>query len=107
VARLLLTANAIGRIAGRGARNSRVLKSGYAAAGNALRSLKRVLHLLFLQAAGLIFCLFAVAIVAELPRVYREQVAQKHGPGRLYLLAVLAFMFLWFGLTSFWRSRRK
>ena len=105
--RFLLTTHAIGRIAARGAQNSRVLRAGYTAAENTVRSFGRILHLLFLQAVGLLFCLFALGLIAGMPRIYHEQVTQKHGPGRLYLLAVMSLMFLWFGLTSFWRARRK
>jgi len=107
VARIRLLANAVGRIAAREARKSRVVQAGYAAAETTLRSLGRILHLIFLQIVGLFFCLFAVGLVARIPRAYHDQLTQNQGPGRTYLLAILSAMFLWFGLTSFWRSRRK
>jgi uncharacterized membrane protein len=107
VANIRVAANAVGRIAARGARNSRVLRAGYTAAETTVRTFARVLHLLFLQVAGLLFCLFGLGIAARIPRAYQERTASTQGPGQLYLLVVMSALFLWFGVTSFWRSRRK
>ncbi len=107
MARIDIAAHAIGRIAGRRARQSRVLQAGYGAAQTTARSVNRVLRLLFLQIMGLMFFFFALGLATRIPRAYQEQVARNEGLGKVYLLAALAVMFVWFGATSFWRTRRK
>jgi len=107
VARILTVAGAVGRIAYRQAGKSRLLRAGYAAVQTTARSLLRVLHLLFLQVTGLFFCLFALGFASRIPRTYRDYLANKHGLEQTYLLSILALLFAWFGVTSFWRSRAR
>jgi hypothetical protein len=99
-------AMALGRIAGRGAGKSRFLRAVYRGVRTAFCSLGRVIHLFFLQLTGLVFCLFAVEFAVRIPSAYRDQLAGRHGPRQLYLLAIFAVTFAWFGVTSFWRARK-
>ncbi len=107
MARLATAATALGRIAVRGASQSRLLRAGYAAVQATFQSLWRVVHVLWLQIVGVFFCLFALGFALRIPPTYRDQLAGKHGPGRVYLLGVLTVLFAWFGLSSFWRARKK
>lgn len=93
-------------MAGRGASKSRIFRGIYSGVSTAWRSISRVLHLLFLQIVGLVFCLFAVSMAVRIPRAYRERLAGS-GTQEFYLLSILSVVFLWFGLTSFWRARRR
>jgi hypothetical protein len=106
VSRLPIAANALGRIAGRGASKSRIFRGIYSGVSTAWRSISRVLHLLFLQIVGLVFCLFGVAMAVRIPRAYRERLTG-NGAQEYYLLCFLSVLFMWFGLTSFWRARRR
>ncbi len=103
----MTAATALGRIAVRGASNNRVLRAGHSAVQTTFHSIRRVVHILWLQMVGVLFCLFAVVFAARLPSVYQDHVAGKHGPGRVYLLVAMALMFAWFGVSSFWRARKR
>ena len=100
-------AGAVGRVAFRQAGNSRFLRAGYTAAQTTLRSIRRILHLLFLQITGLFFCLFALGFASRIPRTYHEYLTGGHGLQRTGVLVALSLVFAWFGATSFWRSRAK
>jgi hypothetical protein len=107
VTRILTIAGAVGRVAFRQAGKNRLLRAGYSAAQATARSLLRVLHLLFLQVTGLFFCVFALGFASRIPRTYSDYLANKHGLEQTYLLSILALVFAWYGVTSFWRSRVK
>jgi hypothetical protein len=76
-------------------------------AGAFFASLMRVLHLLFLEVTGFVFLCFATiggfALVREYPGLVSGRVSQ----GRFGVTLLFTLMFAWFGLTSFWRARRK
>jgi hypothetical protein len=72
------------------------------------RSLGRVLHQLWLEVAGFTFlALSGVGALAGLREYARYQGGRAAGPGRLILAACFTVSFAWFGLSSFWRARRK
>jgi hypothetical protein len=72
------------------------------------RSFARVLHQLFLEVTG--FTFLAIAAIGSIT-AYREyakyHAGQAVGPGRLILAIAFTFSFTWFGLSSFWRLRRR
>ncbi len=105
--RLGTTAAAAGRIAVRTANNSRWVRAGYQGARTVLQSFGRVLHLLWLQITGVFFVLFALTFASRLPRAYRGYVAGTTPQSHLLLLAGVSVMFAWFGVSSFWRARRR
>ncbi len=107
MARLGTAATALGRIAVRGASQNRLLRAGYSAVEGTVRSFARVAHVLWLQIVGVFFCLFALGFALRIPPTYHDQLAGKHGPGRVYVLAVLTVLFAWFGVSSFWRAKKK
>lgn len=72
------------------------------------RSFGRILHQLFLEVTG--FTFLAIAAIGSIT-AFREY-GKYHaglvaGPGRLILAMVFTFSFTWFGLSSFWRLRRR
>ncbi len=76
-------------------------------AGAFVRAVSKVIHLLFLEVTGFVFLCFAViggfALVREYPKVVAGQVSH----GRFGITLAFMLMFAWFGVTSFWRARRK
>jgi hypothetical protein len=98
---------ALGRFAAREAGKSRLFRAAYMGVRTALHSLGRVIHQAFLQLTGLVFCLFAVEFALRIPGTYCDQLAGRHGPYQLYLLAFFTVIFAWFGITSFWRTRKR
>jgi len=68
------------------------------------RSLRSVVRMLWLEVTGLVFVFFAVIGVTYAVREYH-----KHGVSSARLFAGVCFsvLFAWYGVTSFWRTRRK
>ena len=85
-------------------RKSRTVNALASAAQVTLRSVSRVGHLLWLEVTGLFFAGFAVIGGFAAWHDY-----SKHKTLSSRFLAAICFMviFAWFGLTSFWRARRK
>lgn len=86
------------------AKRSRWFRATRNAAGTVLRSFHRVLRVLWLEVTGLIFVFFAFVGGTYAWREYH-----KHGTASAKLVAGVCFsvLFAWFGVTSFWRTRRK
>ena len=82
---------------------SAIWQAGRATAGQ----FGKVLGQLWLEVTGFVFlCLSAIgafAIVRELVRFHEG----KTTPGRVALAVCFTVMFAWFGLSSFWRIRKK
>ena len=86
------------------ARRNRWYRATTAAAGTIFHSVRNVLRLLWLEVAGLVFIFFAVV-----GGTYAWREFHKHGLSSAKLLAGVCFtvLFAWYGVTSFWRTRRK
>ncbi len=97
----------VGRVAARQAGQSRWLRAGWSAARITLQHFGRVLHLLWLEITGVFFLFFALAGSVAFRREYLAWQAGRIGPGRAILAGCFALVFLWFGLSSFWRARRR
>ena len=67
----------------------------------------KVAHALFLEVTGVFFVLFVLVGVGATWREYAAWSAGKIGPGRVLLAVCFTVLFLYFAVTSFWRSRRK
>lgn len=89
---------------GRNRRIFRGLRSGWAVFW---KTAMGTLHVLFLEVSGLIFLSFTVMIVAAFLREYRKYALHQVGVERVILAGAISTMFLYFGLSSFWRARRK
>jgi hypothetical protein len=89
---------------GRSRTGSAVLK-GIAATA---RSFGRVLHQLWLEVTGFTFLAIAgIGAISGFREYGKIQARQVAGPGRLILAICFTISFAWFGLTSFWRVRRR
>ncbi len=96
----------VGRVAARQAGQSRWLRAGWSAARITLQHFGRVLHLLWLQITGVFFLFFALAGGVACWREYVKWQAGTQGAGRMILAACFGIVFLWIGLSSFWRVKR-
>jgi hypothetical protein len=102
------TAEAIGAGAGRTVRQGRGVTRGlFAGAGAFLSRLRYVLGVLFLEVVGLIYLVFGLGIAGLAFAEYRACRTGEHRPVRFEIAVALAALFFYFGVTSFWRSRRK
>jgi hypothetical protein len=72
------------------------------------RSFGRVLHQLWLEVTGFMFlAIAAIGAMAGIREYGKYQSGHAAGPGRLALAACFTVSFAWFGVSSFWRVRRK
>ena len=94
-------------MAGQHAGQSRTLKAVVQAGHVTLRSFGRVLHQLWLEVTGFIFLAMAGTGAIALSREYNKYLAGKAGPGRVAIAACFCLIFGYFGVTSFWRVRRR
>jgi len=95
------------RIAGEQAGRSRMLKAVMNAASATARSFGNVLHQLWLEVTGVIFLVMALSFAGASFREYGKYHAGQTSAGRVGLAVFAAILFAWFGLSSFWRVRRK
>lgn len=86
-------------------RKGRALLAGIRATAH---SFGRVLHQLWLEVAGFTFLAMAgVGAMAGVREYGKYQSGHATGPGRLVLAVCFTVSFTWFGLSSFWRVKRK
>ena len=72
------------------------------------RSFGQVLHQLWLEVTGFTFlAMAAVGAMAGIREYGKYQSGHATGPGRLLLAICFTASFAWFGLSSFWRVRRR
>ena len=95
------------KLRGEPGRNRRIF-SGLRSGGAAfLKSVLATLHVLFLEVSGLVFLFFSIAIVGEFVREYKKYVTHQAGVHRVILAGAVGAMFMYFGMSSFWRARRR
>lgn len=95
------------RVAGRQTGKSRLVRACYNAGSATMRSIRRVVHVLWLELTGLLFLLFALVGGAAAVREYHRHTAGAAGSGKMLLAAFFALLFAYFGVSSFWRSRKR
>jgi hypothetical protein len=72
------------------------------------RSFGRVLYQLWLEVTGFMFLAIAgIGALAGIREYGKYQTRHAAGPGRLLLAVCFTVSFTWFGLSSFWRVKRK
>ena len=95
------------RVAGRKGGENRWVRALYQAGQVALGTVGRVLHVLWLEVAGLFFLVLAMVGGWASVREYHRHASSAAGIGKVLLAAAFALAFLYFGVSSFARSRRK
>jgi len=86
---------------------SRLFSALSGAAMTTVRSFGRAMHSLWLEVTGTVFLSMAVFGAAAAIREYMKYTAGQATPSRVAIAACFTAAFAWFGLSSFWRVRRK
>ncbi|MFY9559658.1 MAG: hypothetical protein WAQ52_05430 [Terriglobales bacterium] len=98
----------VARVAARQAGSSRVGGAVLSGVRATLRSVSGVARQLWLEVTGFTFLVLAgIGGYAGFREYARYQTGEAEGPGRLILAACFTVTFAWFGVSSFWRVRRK
>ena len=95
------------RVAGRKTGENRWVRAFYSAGRVTASSVSRVMHVLWLEVAGLLFLVLAVVGAGAAVRQYHRYQAGTSGAGKVALAAAFALIFAYFGVSSFWRSRKR
>ena len=96
------------RIAAKHMQNSRTGAGVLNAVRTTGRSFGRVAHHLWLEVTGFTFIvLAAIGAFAGFREYVKYQAGLADGPGRVILAACFTATFAWFGVSSFWRVRKK
>jgi hypothetical protein len=74
--------------------------------GGFLRPFRRVGGILWLEVTGVFFLL---PVVVFAPTVWRTRLSWSHGPDQrtFWVSGLMVAVFLYLGVTSFWRARRR
>ena len=86
---------------------SRTASAVMSAVTTTARSFGRAAHQLWLEVTGLLFIVMALAFAGASFQEYGKYHAGQVGSGRLATAIVCTVAFAWFGLSAFWRVRRK
>jgi len=97
----------VARVASQQAGRNRVLRATGGALAATGRAFGKVLHQLWLEVTGLVFLLMALSGGAALAHEYSSYHAGKVGFERVVIALCFTVMFAWFGVSSFWRVKRK
>ena len=95
------------RVAGQQVQGSRTFNALMGAARTTARSFGRAMHQLWLEVTGVIFLLMALSFAGATFKEYGKYHAGQTGRGTLGLVIFLTMVFAWFGVSSFWKVRRK
>jgi len=95
------------RIARDQAGRSRTANAVMSAVTATARSFGRAAHMLWLEVTGLLFLVMALGFAGASVKEYGKFHAGQVGSGRLAIAIRFTVAFAWFGLSSFWRVRRK
>ena len=98
----------VARVAARQVGATRIGGAILNGAAATLNSVGRVLHRLWLEVTGFFFLVLAGVFGTAGFREYAKyQAGEASGPARLILAACFTVTFAWFGVSSFWRVRKK
>jgi len=95
------------RVAGSRTGENRWVRALYKGASVTLQSTTRVLHVLWLEVTGLFFMVLAIVGAAAAVREHHRQLAGAGSTSKVVLAAGFAVLFGYFGVSSFWRSRKR
>ncbi len=95
------------RVAGRKAGENRWARAFYRGGSTFLGSVGHVLRALWLEVTGFLFLVLAVIGAGATVREYHRYLAGTAARNRVVLGIVFTLLFVYFGVESFWRARRK
>ncbi|HET9406136.1 MAG TPA: hypothetical protein VFO39_02760 [Candidatus Sulfotelmatobacter sp.] len=94
-------------VAGEQARRSRTFQAVLGAGRATMQSFGHVAHQLWLEVTGTIFLFMAIVGGVALIHEYTQYEAGKAAGSRVVLAICFTLLFAWFGVSSFWRVRKK
>ena len=97
----------VARVARQQAKRSRMVRAVTGAVSTTARAFGKVLHQLWLEVTGLVFLVMAASGGAAAAHEYAKYQSGKAGFGRVIVAICFTVTFAWFGVSSFWRVRRK
>jgi hypothetical protein len=97
----------VARVATQQAKRSRTVRAATGAVATTGRVFGRVLHQLWLEVTGVIFLIMAVSFGGATVKEYGKYHAGQVGVGRVAVAICFTAAFAWFGVSSFWRVRKK
>jgi hypothetical protein len=92
---------------GKPGRNKKLLGGVRAGVSGFTKPLMSVLRVLFLEVSGVIFLFISLAVLGRFVGEYKKYAMHQVGWERVALAGALGALFLYFGVSSFWRARRK
>jgi len=105
--KLGVVARVAGRQTGQAIGRSRTLRAASSAVRATTRSFTRAANQLWLEVTGTVFLAMAAFGGAALVREYVKYTAGQTTASRVAIAAGFTLAFAWFGLSSFWKARRK
>ncbi|MGD0974345.1 MAG: hypothetical protein ABR866_09670 [Candidatus Korobacteraceae bacterium] len=90
----------------KGQKGWRIFQGVSAGIGSFLQTLRRVGKILWLEITGFLFLWLALVGGIACWREYHAYAAGKIGPGRAAVAGLFAFLFAYFGVSSFWSARK-
>jgi 1,4-dihydroxy-2-naphthoate octaprenyltransferase len=97
----------VARVATAQAKRSRTVRAATHAAATTAKAFGRVLHQLWLEVTGVIFLLMALSFAGATVKEYGKYHAGQAGLGRVAVAICFTVTFAWFGVSSFWRVKKK
>jgi hypothetical protein len=97
----------VARVARDQAGRNRTLNAVIDAVRTTARSFGHALHQLWLEVTGTVFLAMAAIGGIALAREYAKYAAGRTTASRVIIAICFTLTFAWFGLSSFWRTRRK
>jgi len=95
------------RVATQQARRSRTVRAMTGAVSTTARAFGKVLHQLWLEVTGLVFLVMAASGGGAVAHEYKKYQAGRAGFGGVVVAICFTVTFAWFGVSSFWKVRRK
>jgi len=96
------------KLAGNMVKRSRTGQALLAGLRATARSFGRMLHQLWLEVTGFTFLAIAgIGALAGMREYGKYQSGHAAGPGRLVLAVCFTVSFIWFGVSSFWRVKKR
>ena len=89
------------------AQRSRAVRAASGAVATTARAFGRVLHQLWLEVTGVIFLIMGVSFAGAAVKEYGKYHAGQAGLKWVVVAAGCTVMFAWFGVSSFWRVKKK
>jgi hypothetical protein len=97
----------VARVAKQQAGRSRTLRAAKHAGLTTSRAFGRILHQLWLEITGLVFLIMGASFGAAAVKEFGRYHAGQAGPRRFALAICFTVAFAWFGISSFWKVRKK